>query len=139
MCEKKSKPIRPSDLVDWIMDSGASKHFTHELSDFAEYRPVNGPMLTTAAKNAPLQVKGEGTVSLTHTVFTSEGKEIVRTTRLSLVYYVPGMSTRLMSMGEILNQGYLICGSSVVMGTGLRTHAGSRVRVTRVRVRVTKP
>ena len=43
----------------------ASWHFTHELSDFAEYTPIkDGAFLTTAKKGAPLQIKGEGTVIL---------------------------------------------------------------------------
>ena len=50
------------------MDSGASKHFTHELSDFAEYKLFDGPVLTTTVKKAPLQIKGEGTLFLTHEV-----------------------------------------------------------------------
>ena len=55
------------------MDSGASKHFTHVLSDFAEFRPYDGPMLSTANKDAPLQIKGEGIVFLTHIVTSKSG------------------------------------------------------------------
>jgi len=85
-----------------IMDSGASKHFTPVLSDFADFTPYNGPKLQTAAVKAPLQIKGEGTVFLTHNVTSKSGitREVV--TCFFPVYHVPGMSIRLMSFGELL-------------------------------------
>jgi hypothetical protein len=71
-CERCKKWKRPTKTghCDWIMDSGASKHFTYDLSDFAEYHPFNGPMLNTANKDAPLQVKGDGTVFLTQSYYS---------------------------------------------------------------------
>ena len=64
---KKRKTAIIAGKTDWIMDSGASRHFTHELSDFAEYTLMkNGLYLTTAKKGAPLQIMGEGTVYLTY-------------------------------------------------------------------------
>ena len=76
------------------MDSGASWHFTHELSNFAEYTPIkDGALLTTAKKGAPLQIKGEGSVILTHEIVDDKGMNRSVTTRFYPVYFVPGMST----------------------------------------------
>jgi hypothetical protein len=92
-CERCKKGKRPTKTghCDWIIDSGTSKHFTHDLSDFAEYHPYNGPMLNTANKSAPLQVKGGGTVFLTHSVklFIRSRRRVI--SRLHPVYHVPGM------------------------------------------------
>jgi hypothetical protein len=104
-CKKGKRPVK-SGFIDWIMDSGASKHFTHELSDFAEYTLFDGPSLTTAAKKAPLQIKGEGTLFLTHDVPGPNGRSRRVITRLYPVYYVPGMSSRLLSVGDMLVNGY---------------------------------
>ena len=91
------------------MDSGASRHFTHELSDFTEYRPIkDGAFLTTAKKGAPLQIKGEGTVILTYEIVDNKGMYHSVTTCFYPVYYVPGMSTRLLSMGDLLVNGYTV-------------------------------
>ena len=101
-CEKcKENKLKMKDC-QWIMDSGASKHFTPWLNDFAEFRPYNGPILSTAAKSTPLQIKGEGTVFLSHTVKDRTGNKKEVITRFYPVYHVPGMSIRLMSLGELL-------------------------------------
>ena len=118
-CEKCKKGKRPKSSPTetvWIMDSGASKHFTNELSDFAEYTPLkNGPRLSTAAKKAPLQVKGEGTVFLTHEITKSNGMKCRVITHFYPVFYVPGMSLRLMSMGELLVNGHTVIGDAISM------------------------
>ncbi|KAK1217598.1 hypothetical protein PQX77_019747 [Marasmius sp. AFHP31] len=47
----------------WIVNSGASSHFTHDLEDFAEYEPMNdGLWINTSSKDNPVQIKGKGTV-----------------------------------------------------------------------------
>ena len=113
-CKKGKRPVK-SGFVDWILDSGASKHFTHELSDLAEYKLYDGPSLTTAAKKAPLQVKGEGTMFLTHDVPGLNGQSRRVITRLSPVYYVPHMSGRLLSVGDMLVNGYTMYGDAESM------------------------
>src|SRR5260221_9769283 len=103
-CEKCKGQINKDDC-QWIMDSGASKHFTPVLSDFADFQPYNGPKLTTASVKAPLQIKGEGTVFLTHTVTNKSGTKKEKITRFFLVYNIPGMILRLMSLEELLING----------------------------------
>src|SRR5258707_9603845 len=94
------------------MDSGASKQFTPVLSDFADFQPYDGLKLTTAAVKAPLQIKGEGTVFLTHTVMNKSGTKREVITCFSPVYHVPGMSIRLMSLGELLLNGCVVRGDA---------------------------
>jgi hypothetical protein len=110
-CEKCKGQINKDDC-QWIMDSGASKHFTPELSDFADFQPYNGPKLTTTAVKALLQIKGEGTVFLTHTVTNKSGTKREVITHFSPVYHVPGMSVRLMSLGELLLNGCEVRGDA---------------------------
>jgi hypothetical protein len=112
-CEK-CKGHSP-DKCQWIMDSGASKHFTPMLSDFADFLPYNGPILQTAAAKAPLQVKGEGTIFLSHIVTDKSGKTKAVITRFYPVYHVPGMSVRLMSFGELLQNGCEVQGDALAL------------------------
>jgi hypothetical protein len=61
LCAKKSeKPL-------WILDSGASKHFTFALSDFLKYTALRHPIKVTTAAN-PIFIIREGTVLLQHYV-----------------------------------------------------------------------
>jgi hypothetical protein len=102
ICEQHTK--------GWILDSGASVHFTPTKSDFIQYEEVkDGPTVKTAA--APLQIKGQGTVLLDHYV-ERNGQRIVKTTRIYPVCFVPGMSIRLLSMGLFLNNKQEVRGTS---------------------------
>src|ERR1700694_3648516 len=109
-CKGKEK-----DKCQWIMDSGASKHFTPMLSDFADFRPYDGPILQTAAVKAPLQIKGEGTVFLSHKVTNKAGMVRAVVTRFYPVFHVPGMSVRLMSFGELLQNGCEVQGDILAL------------------------
>ncbi|KAK1216466.1 hypothetical protein PQX77_020908 [Marasmius sp. AFHP31] len=53
------KGKKSSNTQGWLLDSGASSHFTHDMNDFADYQPLNnGSMVNTANKNNPIQIKG---------------------------------------------------------------------------------
>ena len=106
-CEKCKENKHKKGDCHWIMDSGASRHFTPTLSDFADFRPYDGPILSTAAKSTPLQIKGEVTVFLSHLVKDKNGSK----TCFHPVYHVPGMSIRLMSLGELLLNGCNVWGN----------------------------
>jgi hypothetical protein len=90
----------------WLLDSGASAHFTHEINDFIEYTPFKpserSPIAT--ASNV-IYIEGKGTVLLKHKV---DNKLV--TTRLYPVLYIPKLTTRLISMGEFLQQGLRVSG-----------------------------
>jgi hypothetical protein len=61
---KSKKPL-------WILDLGASKHFTFTLSNFLEYIALKYPIKVTIAAN-PIFIIGEGTVLLQHYVNVKE-------------------------------------------------------------------
>ena len=90
----------------WLLDSGASAHFTNNKDDFIEYEPSERQPVRTAAHT--IWVEGQGTVLLRHYL---NGKLV--TTRLYPVLYIPAIATRLLSMGEFLQQGLHVKGSSL--------------------------
>ena len=71
----------------WMMDSGASAHFTYDINDFIEYKPFgkNDRIAVHTAKHT-VYVEGKGTVLITHW----ENEEEV-TTRLSPVLLIKGL------------------------------------------------
>jgi hypothetical protein len=90
----------------WLLDSGASAHFTHDIRDFIEYTSFT-PSERTPVKTASnvIYIEGKGTVLLQHYV---DNKLV--TTRLYPVLYIPNLMTRLLSMGEFLQQGMRVSG-----------------------------
>jgi len=108
---KKGKKLDVSSHHDCLLDSGASQHFTNDMSDFADYQPIESQKVNTAAKHALLEIKDKGTVFLNHYVQTPQG-QLEKTTCLYPVFYIPGLSIRLMSVGVLLNNGFLMRGSS---------------------------
>ena len=92
----------------WLLDSGASAHFTYDKNDFIEYEdiPTNERIPVGTASNV-IYVKGKGTVLLKHYM----GDEAV-TTRLYPVLYIPEITHKLLSMGEFLQQGQHVAGNA---------------------------
>jgi len=90
----------------WLMDSGASKHFTMNLDEFSSYEsiPANSTnkVITT---NGETFIEGKGTVFLQHNV--ERNSQVIEqwTMCLSPIYYISGLSSWLMSMGEFLHSG----------------------------------
>jgi len=76
------------------MDSGASKHFTMNMSEFSSYEsiPANSKnkVITT---NGETFIEGKGTVFLKHEVERNSQVIEQRTMHLSPVYYIPGLSS----------------------------------------------
>jgi len=62
--------------------------------------------------NNVTQVEEAGTVFITHTVLPRNSKAYEKTTHLQPVYYLNGLNTRLLSMGEFLNDKQLITGDN---------------------------
>ena len=91
----------------WLLDSGASVHFTFSKNDFIEYMSFSEserlPVRTAAHQ---IFVEGSGAVFLQHYI-----NESLVTTRIHPVLYIPAMSTHLLSMGEFLQQGMHITGN----------------------------
>jgi transposase InsO family protein len=89
----------------WLLDSGASVHFTYDRSDFIEYTPTSDRQPVKTAANT-IYIEGKGTVLLRHRL----NNKLV-TTRVHPVFYIPTMGTRLLSLGEFLQQGMRVIGS----------------------------
>ena len=89
-----------------MADSGASDCFTHTQSDLSEFEVLDNKDLVvkTASKTNSLQIKGKGAWMIMHEV-THRGKKQTITSCLYPVYYLPGLSHRLMSVGHLLNDG----------------------------------
>lgn len=101
----------------WILDSGASIHFTNNLSDFVTYKPVKEHM-PVATANGHTRVAGKGTVLI-------EGIDI-KTKRpyrhfIEDVHYIPSLLVRLLSMGQFLQNGLKAIGDS----QAISLHSGS--------------
>jgi len=62
--------------------------------------------------NNVTQVEEAGTVFITHTVLPWNGKAYEKTPCLQSVYYLNGLNTCLLSMGEFLNDKQLITGDN---------------------------
>ena len=90
----------------WLLDSGASRHFTGNRDDFADYQALNYKLYAKTA-NSKAKIVGVGTVLL-RTV-DRNGEEAIVT--LAQVLHMPSANARLISMGEFLTSGYSIRGN----------------------------
>ena len=75
-------------IASWIIDSGASQHFTYNINDFIEYMPG-----TVKTANSKAQIIGKGMV-----VLEVQDRQI----RIGPVYLVPDLKMRLLSLGMFL-------------------------------------
>jgi len=89
------------DTTKWTLDSGASRHFTHDINDFVEYRLIKPWGIKTATSRTTVIAKG--TILL---------KINGNTIRVGPVYHVPELTSKLLSLGEFLNDGLHTRGSS---------------------------
>jgi len=104
---KREQPQQPQ----WLLDSGASMHFTGQRSDLVDAFKLAQPLMIQTANNIT-QVEEAGTVFITHTVLPRNSKAYEKTTRLQPIYYLNGLNTHLLSMGEFLNDEQLIKGDN---------------------------
>ena len=110
-CEKCKRNIEKA----WILESGASQHFTSMKSDFIDFEIVkNAGEVRTAAAKSILRIEGKGTILLTHFV-ENQGTRSVKTTRIYPVLYIPGLSVKLLSMGSFLTDHQEIRGNAQCM------------------------
>lgn len=101
-------------ITAWLMDSGASIHFTSNKSDFVSYQDFtnkNCPFSQTATNVVP--INGFGTVFVKVISHSKEtGLEIHR---LYPVLYLESLHMRLMSTGQLLSSGMSISGTEKVL------------------------
>ena len=104
----KGKKANGSELQGafWLLDSGASRHFTGNRDDFADYQALNYKLYAKTA-NSKAEIIGVGTVLLW--TVDRNGEEAIVT--LAQVLHMPSANARLISMGEFLTSGYSIRGN----------------------------
>jgi len=92
--------------VSWILDSGASLHYTGDINDFVEYAPLEKPIKAATATTTSTDIVGVGTV-----LMTIEGSKHM--IRVVPVYFIPDLSSRLLSLGVFLRRsGFTTKGDS---------------------------
>ena len=87
---------------DWLIDSGASEHFTYDINNFVDYEELKNHLSVRTA-NSTAEVRGRGTVILVLTT-----GDIIR---ISPVYHVPTLTCQLLAMGKFLQSGYTSTGN----------------------------
>lgn len=85
----------------WILDSGATSHFTHDRSNFVSYKHIQPLQVGTADKGHSMQAVGVGVVVVT---FSLQGKS----TRVNLndVLHVPALQSNLLSHPKLAQRGH---------------------------------
>ena len=99
-----------------MADSGASNCFTHLQIDLTEYTALDDDELIVriASKTNSLEIKGKGAWIIMRKV-TERGKKQTITSCLYPVYYFPGLTQRLLSVGHLPNDGFELTGSSSLL------------------------
>ena len=87
--------------AEWMLDSGASRHFTFDINDYVNYETTAEVLVRTA--NSFTKIVGKGTV-----IITVDGK----TVRINPVYHIPDLSCRLLSLCQFLRSGLFSRGSA---------------------------
>ena len=82
------------DFAKWLLDSGATSHFTPVLSDLLEAESLSPPMYIKVADGSRMTATHKGVVEV-HFV-SDQGTQV--NLRLLRVLYVPGLQTRLFSI-----------------------------------------
>ena len=104
-CEKSKGKSKAKSSDEWLMDSGATLAFTHDLNDFAEYEEFTPGHVTALTASDREIIKGQGTVFIKHGWKDQNGKIHKRTTRVYPVYHMPRVTQKLLSMGDFLVHG----------------------------------
>ena len=87
----------------WMLDSGASCHFTNDINDFIEFEENVGPERMVQTANGSTSIAGKGTV-----IFIINGDRV----RLYPVFYIPDLNDRLLSLGQFHQSGLSSRGSA---------------------------
>jgi len=105
----KGKMVNDSELSGafWLLDSGASRHFTGDIGDFASYNELKRAHYAKMANGVAL-ISGIGTVLLQCLDHNSGDEKVVMLTQ---VLHMPGATACLISMGEMLQHNYRVTGN----------------------------
>ena len=89
------------DFAKWLLDSGATSHFTPVFSDLLQPQQLETPIHIRVADGSRMQATHQGIVELHFT--SSEGTQV--NLRLMRVLYVPNLQTRLFSIESFVSDG----------------------------------
>jgi len=98
----------------WLLDSGASMHFTPNRFDFTSYEEIHNEFATTAS-GQEMNIKGKGSVFLKHNFRSQvlfEENDNTQTIRISPIYHVEGLHGCLLSLSTFLKKGFTCEGSA---------------------------
>ena len=93
---------KTDNMKDWLIDSGASEHFTYDINNFFGYEVLKNHLSVRTA-NSTTEVRGIGTVFL-----VLNTGDIVR---ISPVYHVPTLTCQLLAMERFLQSSYTNTGN----------------------------
>ena len=79
----------------WIINSGVTNHMSHHLPYFVSLSP-NSSMSIAIANGDSVPLYGIGTIT-------------IPSLSLSDIYYIPGLTLNLASIGKICDSGYNVC------------------------------
>jgi len=118
----KGKMVNDSELSGafWLLDSGASHHFTGDIGDFASYNTLKRAHYAKTANGVAL-IAGIGTVLLQCLDHNSGDEKVITLTQ---VLHMPGATAHLISMGKMLQHNYRVTGNK--RGISL-THKAERL------------
>ena len=85
----------------YYIDSGATNHYVSDVDSLQDYIAFNAPKPIKTAEAGSLSVIGSGILRFTATV---DGVET--SGKLEDIYYIPGIETRLISLGKLFTQGW---------------------------------
>jgi hypothetical protein len=102
-CSPCSHECDHKETKEWLIDSGASAHFTNNINDFVEYEELTSQTFVRTA-NSSAQIMGKGTVILS--LSTSE------VVKISPVFYKPSLNCQLLFMGAFLRAGFTSTGNN---------------------------
>jgi len=98
---------------EWMLDSGASLHFTGDINDFVKYTPLEKQVSVWTA-NSTASIEGKGTII----IVLHSGDSV----RINPVYYIPSLTCKLLSLGTFLQEEFRCTGNS----QAIRVMKGSR-------------
>lgn len=101
-----------TNTLNWIVDSGCSRHMTYHKGAFQDYNKLQEPIIINTASGVQLQGIAEGTVALTVLV-----DSVLKPVLLTGVLHVPGLSGSLISVLQLQDRGITVQTES--SGTGL--------------------
>lgn len=104
----------------WLIDSGASSHFTPNRKDFSVYEELKTPQMVKLASNLSCEIVGIGTVNIVSRMRNGEFP-----ISFKQVYHVPDFHCRLLSIARIEMAGFKV----VIQGGACRVFRGNDILI----------